>query len=246
MKFRNLVSESLMDDIPKQLKGLVGLFDIIKDDESTTWKARHSKIVNPTSDIILTESEKIAKVIEMTDIKDYQKIYDAYKIHKAINSGSYIVNGLDISDYKVINVLIMYYFNDNFRDKKIYESENGLWEVDLYNNLFDSIGEETYWLQTWQVAEDEPACAVENEIFSIVDNGNLYYDLLPKQETLDDYLYQTRKQRGEITSGTFQINPLNDLSDQSLYKYFNEMFVEIAKVIKDNEYILYEFKNNKK
>lgn len=248
MKFKSILKESTLDEQPKIIKALVRLFNIIKDDESGKYWYDKNRGTLP-----LTESEKIMKVIELSDVKDLQSIYDAYKIYKTLEKGLEIkdvVNGLDPEDFKVINVLLMYYFNNNFNSKKIYENEHGLWEVELYNSLKDSIHEETYWLQSWQVYDDYPACAIENEIFSR--GGPIYYDFLSKEDDLTTYLltHKRNKSNSEVLDeGRINIKPLKNLTNESIDNYFKEMFYEIAKIIENNEYILDEYIesiNNKK
>ena len=229
MKFKKLITESVIDnlDISKQEKAILKTFNIVDDDKSTY----------STKDFDLSDGEKMIKVSEMTGVNDLDKIYSLYKFfikYKDIlfkDDVSNIEYGtLDINDKDMLSALLLKYFNDNFNGKMLFKVRDGEFKVGLMMNLQESLAEESYSIIGYFESNTLPHAIFYCGIFNDTGKG-IGWDFITHDDDFAEFNAKKITGIGEyeeiIDSGYMNIPTFKNLSNESLNKYFSQLFTNM-------------------
>lgn len=244
MKFKKLITESVIDnlDISNQEKAILKTFNIVDDDKSTY----------STKEFDLSDGEKMIKVSEMTGVNDLDKIYSLYKFfikYKDILFKDEVSNieygTLDINDKDMLSALLLKYFNDNFNGKILFKVRDGEFKVGLMMNLQESLAEESYSIIGYFESNTLPNAIFYCGIFKDTGIG-IGWDFITHDDDFAEFNAKQILKRGEhyeevINSGYMNIPTFKNLSNESLNKYFTQLFANIQDTVLEDMWVLEEY-----
>ena len=243
MKFKKLITESVIDnlDISKQEKAILKTFNIVDDDKSTY----------STKEFDLSDGEKMIKVSEMTGVNDLDKIYSLYKFfikYKDIlfkDDVSNIEYGtLDINDKDMLSALLLKYFNDNFNGKMLFKVRDGEFKVGLMMNLQESLAEESYSIIGYFESDTLPHVIFYCGIFNDTGKG-IGWDIITHDDDFAEFnakqILESGKYEEVIDSGYMNIPTFKNLSNESLNKYFSQLFVNMEDSVLEVMWVIEQY-----
>jgi hypothetical protein len=243
MKFKKLITESVIDnlEISKLEKAILKTFNIVDDDKN----------IYSTTDLDLSDGEKMIKVSEMTGVNDLDKIYSLYKFfikYRDIlfkDDVSNIEYGtLDINDKDMLSALLLKYFNDNFNGKILFKFRDGVFKVELQMNLQESLAEELYSIIGYFESNTLPHVIFYCGVFKDTEKG-IGWDFITHDDDLAEFNAKQILKRGEyeevIDSGYMNIPTFKNLTNESLNKYFSQLFVNIEDSVLENLWVIEEY-----
>lgn len=243
MKFKKLITESVIDnlDITKQEKAILKTFNIVDDDKSTY----------STKEFDLSDGEKMIKVSEMTGVNDLDKIYSLYKFfikYKDIlfkDDVSNIEYGtLDINDKDMLSALLLKYFNDNFNGKMLFKVRDGEFKVGLMMNLQESLAEESYAITGYFESDTLPHVIFYCGLFNDTGKG-IGWDFITHDDDFGEFNAKKILLKGEyneiLDSGYMNIPMFKNLSNESLNKYFSQLFDNMEDSVLEVMWVIEEY-----
>lgn len=252
LNFQNILTESIVDDlkISKLDKVVLKVFNIIKDD----------KFYYGSNQYDMTVGQLILKASSMLNIKDYEYLYSVYEFYKKY--GETIFQNIpkeierktipfNYTSVGVLSPILLTYFEDNYKNKIIYENKNGGYRLDVGSGDLDTaILEEMYSIEV--ESTESPFRVIYFNIMTNVgsegNEGKNGYDYISHNDDLSEFnskyiTFNRTKYDESIDSGYYKIEPPRDLSDSSLKKYFDNIIeVIVSDIIIPNEDIITEFK----
>lgn len=249
MKFKNLITESIIDTLKlsKEEKAILKTFNIVDDDKNTY----------STGTFDLTDGEKIIKVSDMTGVNDLDKLYSLYKFftkYKDIlfkdEMGSIEYGVLDINDKDLLSPLILKYFYDHYNETTLLKVHGGEWKLGVMFDLQDQIAEESYSIIIYLDSDTLPNVVMYSGIFKDNQKG-IGWDLITHDDDFAIFNAQKIKKKAKydevIDGGLINISPPKNLSNSEMEKYFNELFIHIEDIILEDMWVIeeyMEYKNN--
>lgn len=250
LNFQNILTESIIDDlkISKLDKVALKVFNIIKDD----------KFYYGSNQYDMTVGQLILKASSMLNIKDYEYLYSVYEFYKKYGETIFqnIPKEIERKNYLllsegVLSPILLTYFEDNYKNKIIYENKNGGYRLDVGSGDLDTaILEEMYSIEV--ESTESPFRVIYFNIMPNVgsegNEGKNGYDYISHNDDLSEFnskyiTFNRTKYDESIDSGYYKIEPPRDLSDSSLKKYFDNIIeVIVSDIIIPNEDIITEFK----
>lgn len=248
ISLNSILTESVIDNlnISKMDRAILKSFHIIRGEKNYSPSGKEFN---------LTVADKIIKVEEMLNTGDYQRIYAVSKFYEKYGNFLFndipdIIEDIDfdfVGDREVVEGILYSFYYKNYRNKEIYNYKGNSWVLDGILTPIEASLEESFGLIVQNHNEVYPPCVI-------------YFDSLPNKSTNKigaDFIIQDdefAKFNGEkykdggydetINSDWIDFNYPKDLKDETLRKYFNELFNKIVnKVIKPNDYKFDEFLN---
>ena len=242
MKFKNILTEALIDDlnIPPIDKGILKTYHLIKNEKGywndNTWE--------------LTAGERLYKVANLLAIDDYDKLVRLYNVYQTYGNilfdKSIDENDLYVPlDYKrdenLILAALTLYFYKNYAGKMMHCTN------------VESIGRDMCW--EYRVMEEDPEESILNESDSLelylygaapipyvtaflnyysYPGSGCGFDVIIMDEELEDYNRRMYGSRDEILStGRIQMNPPKDLKPETLKVYFDTLLKKMSDHLKE-------------
>jgi hypothetical protein len=241
MKFKNILTEALIDDlnIPPIDKGILKTYHLIKNEKGSwndnTWE--------------LTAGERLYKVANLLAIEDYDKLVRLYNVYqtygnilfdKSIDENDLYVPLDYTRDESLINAALILYFYNNY-DGEVMHCTNVksigrdmCWEYKVMeDDPEDAILEESSSLELY-LSGEEPIPYVTTFLGYYSSQGNVGFDVIIMNEELLDYNNRMFGRNNEIlSSGTIQMNPPKDLKPETLKVYFDTLFKKMSDHLKE-------------
>ena len=252
LQLKNILVESIVDDLDLSMtdKVVIKLFHEIKDDVFYYGSNQYD----------MTVGQVILKASSMLNIKDYEYLYSVYEFYKKY--GETIFQNIpkeierktipfNYTSEGVLSPILLTYFEDNYKNKIIYENKNGGYRLDVGSGDLDTaILEEMYSIEV--ESTESPFRVIYFNIMPNVgsggEEGKNGYDYISHNDGLSEFnakyiTFNRTKYDESIDSGYYKIEPPRDLSDSSLKKYFDNIIeVIVSDIIIPNEDIITEFK----
>jgi len=253
LQLKNILVESIVDDLDLSMtdKVVLKLFHEIKDDVFYYGSNQYD----------MTVGQVILKASSMLNIKDYEYLYSVYEFYKKY--GETIFQNIpkeierktipfNYTSKGVLSPILLTYFEDNYKNKIIYENKNGGYRLNVGSGDLDAaILEEMYSIEVESI--ESPFRVIYFNMIPNVgfrDFGKNGYDYISHNDDLSEFnskyiTFNRTKCDESIDSGYYKIEPPRDLSDSSLKKYFDNIIeVIVSDIIIPNEDIITEFKKS--
>lgn len=246
ISLNSLLTEAVIDNlnISKMDKAILKSFHLLRGEKNYS---RSGKELN------LTVADKIMKVEEMLNTGDYQRLYTISKFYEKygnflFNDVPDIIEDIDIDfvgDREVIEGILYSFFYKNYRNKEIYNYKGNSWILDAMMTPFEASLEESFGLIIVNNSEVYPPCALYFDSLPNKSTNKIGADFVIQDDEFAEFNGEKYKDGGYdemINSDWIDFNYPKDLKDETLRKYFNELFNKIVnKVIKPNDYKFDEF-----
>ncbi len=243
MKFKNLITESIIDTLKlsKEEKAILKTFNIVDGDKNTYSSGTFD----------LTDGEKIIKVSDMTGVNDLDKLYTLYKFFKKYKDilfkdevGGIQYGSIDTKDYEILSPLFLKYFYDNFNGNTLLNVDGGEWKVTTMYDMEEQMAEEDYSIFVYLSSETLPQVSLFSGIYK-GDKEGIGWDLIAQDEDLSVFNAEKIKKKGKyeeiLGGGIIDIPTPKNLSKTEMDKYFRLLFLNLEDGILDQMWIIEDF-----
>jgi len=213
----NLLTESLIDDIPSFTK---------MDKAVLKFLHKNQNAFNPSEGWEEPDSHQVWDLMETFGLKDGDYIFKMWSIYKKYNNILFgdlsTVGNYTPKDYdKAADVIIMNYYANNVVGKMVYPG----WRIELLEPIEVMISEDMITMEIRQI--NHPPTIFTNLDLSTMDRQQeISFELFSMdEENLGEYMLDNgrARQRDMIAFASGIIFPPQNLSDEALKKYFDEI-----------------------
>ena len=246
ISLNSLLTEAVIDNlnISKMDKAILKSFHILRSEKNYLPSGKEFN---------LTVADKIMKVEEMLNTGDYQRLYSVSKFYEKygnflFNDVPDIIENIDIDfvgDREVIEGILFSFYYKNYRNKEIYNYKGNSWVLDAMMPPFEASLEESFGLLIVNNSEVYPPCSIYFDSLPNKSTNKIGADFVIQDDEFAEFNGEKYKDGGYdemIDSEWIDFNYPKDLKDETLRKYFEQLFNKVVnKVIKPNDYKFDEF-----
>ena len=238
LNFKNILLESIIDELPNLTKMDKTVLQYIH--KSMDKKTFNHTVGKSSYEMDASDALRVNDLIDTFGLKDYDYVFKMWNFYKKFGDVLFDEEAFDDFSYskedydEATKVIVAKYYLENIVGREIYPG----WTVEFMENDPISMVEED--LMTMFVPNNDG----EHIFIPILDFNDkpLRGDLMThNEETLGDYFSKELKitKYRDVISGFEIPNPirelLNDLSDESLEKYFDFIIEQVRDEIEEGD-----------
>lgn len=239
MKFKKLLIESVIDnlDLPKFDKGILKLYNAITDDKNYIRNYRTGDIINSYDTL---DGQKIVKAAKNLSYYNYDHLIKVYKFFQKYKdilfSDINLLSSLEGSEFNYETdrnimqpILLTYYYDNYFGNSFNISGIEWNFNMALGVGVEESIIEEVDSIVIYSVNDNVP---FTNVYVAILPNKTSKFgaDMITHEEAFAEWngkIYHNTKYDEVIGGEYLTVTPLKDLKEESLKKFFDELFERV-------------------